>query len=88
MFKHEAGTLLAWLRVKGEMMTAARLATVLGRELDRADKSELWRAGQLYQWSPVLERFWESPTRVTVRPGDSLLSLEWQHEGVIAVIDL
>jgi hypothetical protein len=68
-------------------MNAARLAADLGRELDRADTSELWRAGLLYRWSPVCERFVETFQRVTIRPGQSLLSLEWQHEGVLATFD-
>lgn len=70
-------------------MHAQHLALTLGRKLDRRDTVDHWRAGMVYRWSPVAERWLECCTEpaASIRPGVSLTAIERDRGGLVAVLD-
>ena len=53
--------------------------------LDRADKSKLWRRGDLYSYSPAFDSYVDARQSVTIKPGESLAELEHIYIGIIAI---
>ena len=64
-----------------------KLAAAIGKPIDRADQSHLWRAGRLYTYSPVFGAYVESQITPTIKPGESLAAVENDLAGVVVLLD-
>ena len=68
-------------------MTRNQLAIDIQSKLDGRDTVPNWRHGYIYRWSPVFNKFIEYPEYAAIMPNNSLLAIEKELGGFVAIIN-
>jgi len=71
----------------GQADLADDLMCRAGIAIDRKDRSESWRWGDVWRWSPPMQEWHQTGTVATLSPGQSLHHAERACGAIIAILD-